>query len=166
MTRLLRFVRPYLPPLLLSVFLMAAVGAAQGLMALLIVPIFDRVLRPETPDSPVPLFTIPGFNHTIYLQQFVPASVHNISVMVAIAILGVFLVKGLCDYFGNYFVNYVGLSAVTDLRQKVFDRVLRQDAHFFESNSTGRVMSSIMNDLDKIQVVHDGRHYAAVLLGS
>jgi len=152
MTRLLRFVRPYLAPLLLSVVLMAAVGAAQGLMALLIVPIFDRVLRPETPDSPVPLFTIPVFNHTIYLQQFVPASVHNIWVMVAIAILGVFLVKGLCDYFGNYFVNYVGLSAVTDLRQKVFDRVLRQDAHFFESNSTGRVMSSIMNDLEKIQV--------------
>ena len=72
--------------------------------------------------------------------------------MVAIAILGVFLVKGLCDYFGNYFVNYVGFSAVTDLRQKVFDRVLRQDANFFESNSTGRVMSSIMNDLEKIQV--------------
>jgi subfamily B ATP-binding cassette protein MsbA len=30
--------------------------------------------------------------------------------------------------------------------------VLRQDAHFFESNSTGRVMSSIMIDLEKIQV--------------
>src|ERR1700736_614089 len=152
MIRLLRFVRPYLAPLLLSVVLMAAVGAAQGFMALLIGPIFDRVLKPETPDSLVPLFTIPFFNHKVYLQQFVPTSIHNVWTMVAIAILGVFLVKGLCDYFGNYFVNFVGLSAVTDLRQKVFDRVLRQDAHFFESNSTGRVMSSIMNDLEKIQV--------------
>ncbi len=62
------------------------------------------------------------------------------------------MLKGLCDYFGNYFINYVGFSAVTDLRQTVFDRVLRQDAHFFESNSTGRVMSSIMIDLEKIQV--------------
>jgi ATP-binding cassette, subfamily B, bacterial MsbA len=152
MSRLLRFVRPYLAPLLLSVVLMAAVGAAQGLMALLIQPIFDRVLQPETPDSPVPLFTIPVLNHKIYLQQLVPSSIHNVWTMVALAILGVFLVKGLCDYFGNYFVNYVGISAVTDLRQKVFDRVLRQDANFFESNSTGRVMSSIMNDLEKIQV--------------
>jgi subfamily B ATP-binding cassette protein MsbA len=49
-------------------------------------------------------------------------------------------------------VNSVGFAAVTDLRQKVFDRVLRQDANFFESNSTGRLMSSIMNDLEKIQV--------------
>ena len=63
-----------------------------------------------------------------------------------------FAIKGLCDYVGNYLVNYVGLSAVTDLRQDVFDRVVHQDAHFFESNSTARVMSSIMNDLEKIQV--------------
>jgi subfamily B ATP-binding cassette protein MsbA len=34
----------------------------------------------------------------------------------------------------------------------VFDRVVHQDAHFFEDNSTARVMSSIMNDLEKIQV--------------
>ncbi len=62
------------------------------------------------------------------------------------------MVKGLCDYAGNYLINYVGLSAVTDLRQAVFDRVVYQDAHFFEDNSTARVMSSIMNDLEKIQV--------------
>jgi subfamily B ATP-binding cassette protein MsbA len=30
--------------------------------------------------------------------------------------------------------------------------VVHQDAHFFEANSTARVMSSIMNDLEKIQV--------------
>jgi len=131
---------------------MALVGAAQGFMAVLIGPIFDRVLKPESPDAPVELFSVPGFNHTVHLQDILPASVHNIWTMVFIAILGAFLVKGICDYFGNYFVNYVGFSAVTDLRQKVFDRVLRQDAHFFESNSTGRVMSSIMNDLEKIQV--------------
>jgi subfamily B ATP-binding cassette protein MsbA len=150
--RLLRFVRPYAAPLLLSVVLMAAVGAAQGFMAVLIGPVFDRVLKPDSPDSLVPLINIPGFTRPIYLQDILPAGIHNVWTMVAIAILATFLIKGLCDYFGNYLVNYVGFSAVTDLRQKVFDRVLRQDANFFESNSTGRLMSSIMNDLEKIQV--------------
>jgi len=150
--RLLFYVRPYFAALLLSVVLMAAVGAAQGFTAVLIGPVFDRVLKPDTPDSPVALFTIPGFNRTVYLQNFVPSGIHNVWSMVAIAILATFILKGLCDYFGNYFINYVGFSAVTDLRQAVFDRVLRQDAHFFESNSTGRVMSSIMIDLEKIQV--------------
>ena len=81
-----------------------------------------------------------------------PASIHNVWTMVAVGILAVFFIKGLCDYFANYLINYVGFSAVTDLRQSVFDRVVHQDAHFFEANSTARVMSSIMNDLEKIQV--------------
>ncbi len=150
LSRLLRFVRPYTPHLLGSVVLMLIVGASQGLVALLIKPVFDRVLNPNSPESPVPLFKIPG--HTIYLNQLVPLSIHNVWTMVAAGILGAYILKGICDYFGNYLINYVGLSAVTDLRQRVFDRVLRQDSQFFESTSTGRLMSSIMNDIEKIQV--------------
>jgi ATP-binding cassette, subfamily B, bacterial MsbA len=150
--RLLRYSRPYIPHLLLSVVLMACVGAATALTVRLIGPIFDRVLNPASADSPVLLFIVPGWNHRVYLDSFMPASIHNVWTMVATGILAMFAIKGLCDYAGNYLVNYVGLSAVTDLRQDVFDRVVHQDAHFFESNSTARVMSSIMNDLEKIQV--------------
>src|SRR5690349_544070 len=150
--RLLRYSRPYTGHLLLSVLLMACVGAAQALTVRLIGPIFDRVLNPASADSPVLLFTIPIWKHAVYLDRFMPASVHNVCSMVAAGILAVCAIKGVCDYAGNYLVNYVGLAAVTDLRQDVFDRVVHQDAHFFESNSTARVMSSIMNDLEKIQV--------------
>ncbi|HYK59153.1 MAG TPA: ABC transporter transmembrane domain-containing protein [Bryobacteraceae bacterium] len=150
--RLLRYSRPYTAHLLFSVILMACVGAAQGLTVLLIGPIFDRVLNPQTADAPVLLYTVPVWNRPIYLDNFMPAGVHNIWTMVAAGLLVLFANKGLCDYLGNYLVNYVGFSAVTDLRQEVFDCVVHQDAHFFESNSTARVMSSIMNDLEKIQV--------------
>ncbi len=150
--RLLRYARPYTPAIAVSVVLMAAAGGSQGMMALLIGPVFDRVLNPSSPDSPVLLFRLPVTNAPVYLNMLLPAWIHNIWTAVAAGILGVFLVKGVCDYFGNYLVNYAGFSAVTDLRQAVFERVLRQDAQFFEANSTGRLMSSIMNDIDKIQV--------------
>ncbi len=150
--RLLRFSRPYTPYLVLSVVLMACVGAAQALTALLIGPIFDRVLNPASAEAPVLLVTLPVLHHKIYLSDLMPASIHNVWTMVALGILAVFFIKGLCDYCANYLINYVGFSAVTDLRQSVFDRVVHQDAHFFEANSTARVMSSIMNDLEKIQV--------------
>lgn len=152
LARLLKFVRPYVGHLLSSVVLMLCVGLSQAMMALLIGPVFDRVLNPHSADTPVALFKIPGIDYTIYLNQLVPASIHNIWTMVAIGILGSFTVKGICDYLGNYLINYVGVSAVTDLRQMVFDRVLRQDSQFYESTSTGRLMSSIMNDIEKIQV--------------
>jgi subfamily B ATP-binding cassette protein MsbA len=128
------------------------VGAAHASIALLIGPIFDRVLNPASPDTPVVLFTIPVLDHPVYLSQFAPSSIHNIYTMVAFAILLVFAIKGLCDYFANYMVNYVGFSAVTDLRNTVFEKVLRHGSQFFEAHSTGRLMSSIMNDIEKIQV--------------
>ncbi|HZU26687.1 MAG TPA: ABC transporter ATP-binding protein [Bryobacteraceae bacterium] len=151
-SRLLRYVRPYSAALIASVILMAGVGIAQMVTVLLIGPIFDRVLQPNTPDKAVALYTIPVIHHTIYLQDIFPSGIHNIWTLVAFGIIGAFLAKGLCDYSGNYLINYVGLSAVTDLRQRAFDRVLHQDAVFFESNATGRLMSSIMNDIDKIQL--------------
>ena len=157
LTRLLRYSRPYVPHLVASVLLMAVVGASQALTVLLIQPILGRVLDPKSPDAHVVLVkNVPIWNHPIYLDSFVPMSLHNVWTMVAFAILMVFAMKGLCDYTANYLVNYVGFSAVTDLRQDVFDKVLRQDAQFFESNASARVMSSIMNDLEKIQVALSG----------
>jgi len=150
--RILRYVRPYVPSLLGSVVLMAFAGAAHGLIALLIQPIFDRALNPSSADRTIKLFDIPLVNHTVYLNDLLPASIQDVWMMTASAILLAFFVRGLADYFGNYFINRVGLSAVTDLRQAVFDRVLHQDAQFFDQNSTGQLMSSIMNDIDKIQV--------------
>ena len=150
--RLLRYARRYWPHVVLSVILMAFTGLSQALVALLIGPIFDRVLNPASPDAPVVLFKDPVFGHTLYLNQIVPAGVHNIWTMVAFALLTVFILRGLADYFANYLINYAGFSAVTDLRNTVFDRVVRQGMSFFESHSTGRLMSSIMNDIDRIQV--------------
>ena len=150
--KLLSYSKPYTPHLLGSVLLMAYVGASQAMLALLIKPIFDRVLAPESEGQPMALVTIPGIDKTIYLDNLVPSFISGTWWMVAFAILMVFLTKGVCDYLGNYLVNYVGFSAVTDLRQRVFDKVLRQSARFFEQNNTSSMMSAIMLDLEKIQV--------------
>ena len=150
--RILRYVRPYAAPLLVSVVLMVCVGVTHMLMAKLVGPIFDRVLSTVPSEDPVPLFRVPITGTLIYLNDLIPSWIHNVWTMIAAAIVAVFLLRGLFDYAGNYMVNYVGVSTVTDLRQTVFDKVLRHGAEFFESHSTGRLMSSIMNDIDKIQV--------------
>src|SRR6185295_18828450 len=113
---------------------------------------FDRVLNPQSADAPVQLFRIPGLHRAIYLHDLLPEAIHNIWTMVAVAILVVFLAKGLCDFFGNYLVNYVGLAAVTDLRNRVYSSVLGQSAAFFQRQHSARLMSSIVNDIEKVQV--------------
>jgi subfamily B ATP-binding cassette protein MsbA len=150
--RLLRFVRPYWSPLILSVLLMAIAGAAHAMMAVLIGPIFDRVLDPSSPNEPVALVQLPFTGETLFLHQLAPDWIRNVWTLVAFAILTVFLLRGLCDYFGNYLVNWVGINAVTDIRQTVFRKLLRHDAQFFEAHSTGRIMSKVMSDIEKIQI--------------
>ncbi len=152
LARILRFVRPYAPWLALSILLMVGVGLSHALMAKLIGPVIDRVLSTVASEDPVPLFSIPFTSATLYLNDIVPAGINNVWTMIAFGILVVFLFRGLADYAGNFLVNYTGLSAVTDIRQTVFNKVLRHGAEFFEAHSTGRLMSSIMNDIDKIQV--------------
>jgi subfamily B ATP-binding cassette protein MsbA len=144
--RLISYTRKYRGQLLLSVILMAVAAGGTGSMTLLIGPIFYSVLG-RGPQKPI---KIPLFKHPFPLPH--PAFLHNVWAVMAFAILTVFLVKGICDYLGNYLINRVGFTAVTTLRDEVFDKVLKQGAEFFESHSTGKLMSSIMNDIDKVQL--------------
>jgi subfamily B ATP-binding cassette protein MsbA len=150
--RLFAYARRYTGHLVASVILMAVAGSGTGLMALLIGPLLYRVLDPHAVETRIKLYTDPLFHHTIYLDQIVPSYFHNVFNIVAFAVLAAFITKGLCDYCANYLVNYVGFSAVTNLRNRVFDKVVRQGAEFFESHSTGKLMSAIMNDIDKVQL--------------
>src|SRR5689334_23101432 len=99
--RVISLARPYWPMLAASVVLMACVGAAHAMMAFLIGPVFDRVLNPASADAPVLLFTLPVIRRAVYLNEFIPPGIRNVWTMVAFGILAVFLVKGICDYFGN-----------------------------------------------------------------
>jgi len=152
LTRLLSYARRYWPHLAGAVLLMGLAGIATAMMPLLVGPILYRVLDPGRPDGPILLYTDPIFHHHFYLNSIAPGWIHNVRTMVGAAVLAVFFLKGICDYFGNYLVNYVGFSAITNLRNTVFDKVQKQGAEFFEAQSTGRLMSSIMNDVDKVQV--------------
>ncbi len=151
--RLLRYARPYIPALLLSVVFMAIVGLSQGLLVRLIPLIFERVLNPNPADNaPALLFSIPHTHFQLYLRDLIPSFISNIWTMVAIGMMLCFVAKGVCDYLGNYLVNWVGINSIMDLRQEVFDRILQQGAEFFETRGTGELMSNVMSNIDRIQV--------------
>jgi subfamily B ATP-binding cassette protein MsbA len=145
-------VRPYRLYLIAGVFLMVGVGFFEAFTALLIGPIFDRVLSPQAPDSTVALFTLPVLRHTIYLDQLLPEWIHNVWTVVAVFVVGVTLGKAICEYLASYVINYVGFSAVMDLRNQLYERIIHQSMAFFRSHSTGQLMSIILNDIEKIQL--------------
>ena len=150
--RLLSYGRRYWLHLLSSVAMMAIAGAAQAAMLLLVRQVFDRVLAKDPPAGKAALLPNPILGRQIYLEDIIPIHRHDVWVIVAVAIVAVFLIKGVFDYCGNYLISYAGYSSVTDLRNAVFDKILKHGTAFFESHSIGQLMSSVMNDVDKVQV--------------
>ena len=145
------YVRPYWLQLIASVGLYSLVGLLEAFRLLLLKPIFDGVLTPDTPGNSLALFRIPRTHHTIYLEQFVPSHFHNPWTMVAFALVASVTLKGVFDYAGTYLVNYAGFGLVTDLRNEIYGSVLRRSAAFFQKHPTGMLVSAIINDIDKVQ---------------
>jgi len=151
--RLLAFIKPYTLRFIAAILLMAVVGACEGLWALLIRPVLDQVLRPAAASTRILLFAWPRplGGREVYLQDFLPHYFHNVWTVVAAALIGVTLIKGLSEFFATYFINFVGHSVVRDLRNLLYARIIRQSIAFFDQNSTGKLMSAVTNDIEKVQ---------------
>src|ERR1700738_1287390 len=156
LTRLLRYAVPYWGQILASVVLMAAVGALDAFKFLLIRPIFDRVLNPSTGSKDIQLFVIPLTHHPVFLQQLVPSHFTNAWTMVAVALVGSTVLKGIFDYSGTYLVNHAGFGMITDLRDDLYNAIMRRSAAFFTKHTTGTLLSTMVNDIERVQYAMSG----------
>src|SRR5438128_1600745 len=151
LTRLIRYVAPYWWQFASSVLLLAGVGFFEAFRLLLVGPVLDRVLNPSSGSDHIRLFTIPGSNHAVYLEKFVPTHFHNAWTIVAYALVASTVLKGIFDYAGTYLVNHAGFGMITDLRNDLYESILRRSAAFFQRHTTGTLVSTIVNDIERVQ---------------
>ncbi|MGC9990638.1 MAG: ABC transporter ATP-binding protein [Terriglobales bacterium] len=149
--RLLRYVLPYWWQFLASVLLMALVGLLDAGRLLLIGPIFDRVLNPGSQGRTIQLFKLPYTERFLNLQQLVPSHFQNPWTVVAFALVAATVLKGIFDYIGTYLVNYAGFGMITDLRDDLYNAILRSSSAFFVKHTTGTLLSTIVSDVEKVQ---------------
>ncbi len=149
--RLLRYVMPYKLRLAAGVVCLSVVGLAEGLIALMITPIVGTILNPSAADNRLPLIANPFTHQEIYLNSFLPSQIHSVGTLFSIAILALFIGKGVAEYFGNVLVQYAGIAGVTDLRNQVYAKVIRQPIGFFQHHQTGRLLSTVINDVERVR---------------
>jgi subfamily B ATP-binding cassette protein MsbA len=154
--RLLAFVRPYKISLMIGVVFLAVVALAEGAVTLMIVPIFDRVLAPTSADSNVLLFKIPDKlpfgGHPIYVNHFFPPSIHNVWTVVSLSLLILFAIKSFSEFAGVSLIQYVGHRAITDLRNQVYTKIIRQPIGFFQQEQAGKLFSTVINDVERARL--------------
>ena len=128
MLRLAGYALPHRGRFSVAVGAMMVYAVASGGLVYLFKPIFDDLLLAVIPDR----------------SRFVT---------VVTAIVGFSLAKGLGAYFSTYLMTDVGQRLVRDLRNELFGHILRQSAGFFSQQTTGGLMSRMMNDITRIQQV-------------
>jgi subfamily B ATP-binding cassette protein MsbA len=150
--RLLRYGLPFSLEWLPGVVLLALVGVLDTFRTLLFQPIFDQVLRPDAPEGPI-LLGLRNSKWHFDLRAVVPhfMHLHNAWDVVAFALVVSTLLKGLCDYLGTYLVNYAGFGMITDLRNHLYEATMRRSSSFFHKHATGTILSTLINDVDKVQ---------------
>lgn len=122
LVRLFAYARPYRARLGWAILGMVIYAIGSAGLAALIKVIFDNVLQDRSQLG-----------------------------MVAWAIIGFNILKGLGSYASSYLMAWVGQRVVTDLRNALYEHILGQSASFFASHSTGELLSRIGNDVGQVQ---------------
>jgi ATP-binding cassette, subfamily B, bacterial MsbA len=65
-------------------------------------------------------------------------------------ILGVFAVRAVFGFIGEYAMSWVANNVITELRQAMFARMLALPLGYFSDNLSGRLMSRITNDVNGV----------------
>ena len=119
--RLLEFFKPYKVRLVAAFIFSGLVAALTGAYAWLVRPVLDGIF----------------IDKDTFLLNVLP-----------LAILAVAVMKAAFSYGQNYLMNYVGNQVITDIRERLFLQLMRLPVRFHDSNTSGRLVSRVINDVN------------------
>ncbi|HHY24787.1 MAG TPA: ABC transporter ATP-binding protein [Clostridiaceae bacterium] len=91
------------------------------------------------------------------LQQVIPNENLKLMIGIIIALIGMYLVRMLLNYFVNYYGHIVGIRMEYDMRRDLFSHLQTLSFKFYDNVRTGKLMSRMMNDLNEItELAHHG----------
>ncbi len=122
--RMLEYVRPYFPRLLLAMAFMVAVSAFHGSIAFLVKPALDDI--------------------------FIKKDVSKLA-FIPLLVLGVYLSKAVFEFSQQYLMSGVGQKVIRDIREHLYRHLQSLSLSFYMRHSTGVLMSRVMNDVGLMQ---------------
>ena len=122
--RLLKLSRPHTVKFILAMLCMLAVGLSTAAAAYLVKPALDEIFLNKNADT---------------------------LVWIPIAVLVIYLLKGLGSYGQTVLMSYIGHRVVADLRYDLYRHIQLQPLSFFTKNPTGTLMSRITYDVNLIR---------------
>jgi subfamily B ATP-binding cassette protein MsbA len=129
------FLRPHLWRFILALVFGALFGLISGLLPLVLNHVNSQVF-PQ------------GKNKVDMLSDAVNGTGAGINsvLLICSVIPFIFIVRSLCDYLNSYYMAWVALRVLADIRCKLYTHILRQSLEFFNRERSGNLISRVAND--------------------
>ncbi|TSE01782.1 ABC transporter ATP-binding protein [Mesorhizobium intechi] len=75
--------------------------------------------------------------------------------MIATAVAGIFILKGLANFVQAYFMSRVGNAIIADRQRKIYDRILAQGIEFYHSTPSSDLITRMTNNAQAARNVLD-----------
>ncbi len=91
------------------------------------------------------------------INDYVPNQKVKLLITWCIALLCIYMIKCLLNYFVAYYGHIVGVRIQADMRKDLFEHLEKLPFSYFDENKSGVIMSRIVNDLFEVaELAHHG----------
>lgn len=127
--RLLRQVLPYKWQFAIALLGMILTAATEPALPALLKPMLDQSFVRKDPSW----------------KTFVP-----------LALVALFIIRGITNFISKYAMNWVGNRVVMDLRNRMFERMITLPSRFFDDHPSGNIVSRLTNDVGQVMSAATG----------
>lgn len=123
--RLLQYVRPYWKAIVLSLCATAIMAATEPMFPALLKPLLDEGFTQQGGGMENPL-------------------------LIPLGIVGVFLLRGVFNYFSSYGFSWVSNRVIADIRAEMYARMVRLPNAYFQKNASSVPLTKIAYDVNGV----------------
>lgn len=139
--RILKLLPAYNLELVLAFACMVGFALSNGAMAYLIGPVMKFLFSSGGEATGINLIPLDLF--TIQKEKMIIA--------IPLAIMAVGVVKGISSFGQSYFMGFVGMGIVRDIRKRLYEHILSLPVGYFTGSPTGVLISRLTNDVNLLQ---------------
>ncbi len=142
--RVFRFIRPHTGVLLLAILSMFICSLMGGISVGMLIPFVDKIIT----GKPIVLavgIQLPPFLNDILNKINAKDNLSLLNLIIAVLVVS-FLVKQAFEYIKTVLMNELGFRFLRDIRNALYENILRLSLDFFHKNPTGKLISKVLFD--------------------
>jgi len=129
------FLKPHIGRFILALFFGAVFGVISGLLPLVLNYVNSQVF--------------PQGKHKVDMLgdalNGTGAGINSVLLVCSVIPL-IFVLRSLCDFLNSYYMSWVALRVLADIRCKLYTHILGQSLEFFNRERSGNLISRVAND--------------------